>query len=385
MARQLKEANKGKNGSFKSSSDTAVYAPALADLSETPRVSPVQARRKMISPDYVNKCLTKLRIGTKPTSTTSREDETDMVSSDDEQSSYEEARHEMAERDRRRQAKSVVDKAILEAEKFKAAVDKPRGMNSIRDNPYYDQGVDDEEFLQVVSHIEDTIVSKVERGEFIELTKLLLRMRYKNKDRQRVEVVQQDGTKFLAPVDDEADLKINNVRRWEQAFRVYAAIYTRANPERSVEIWQYIENINRAASTYLWENVAAYDYQFRQLMAKNPRRPWSKTCHELWNLTLLAPLSGKTSIHGMHGNNNGANNGAQQSKRKETVCWKFNRGSCPFGSNCRFPHKCSYCFSRGHGANTCSKKQGKREGAQNTGNLVPVTNKERKDKERKDN
>ena len=93
-------------------------------------------------------------------------------------------------------------------------------------------------------------------------------------DESRMELVNREGATFFIPAGDR-EAKINNVRRWEQAFRVYATIYSRANPHRSAEIWQYIYTINLASSSYIWENVACYDYTFRQLMGQFPACSWA--------------------------------------------------------------------------------------------------------------
>ena len=108
-----------------------------------------------------------------------------------------------------------------------------------------------------------------------------------------MELVSRGGETFIMPVEN-SDHKITNVRKWEQAFRIYAAIYSQANPHRSAEIWQYVFVINSAASTYTWENVSNYDYTFRQLMAVNPSRNWSNIYLQMWNLTMrdTIPRSG---------------------------------------------------------------------------------------------
>ena len=94
---------------------------------------------------------------------------------------------------------------------------------------------------------------------------------------------------FLAPVHDR-EQKINNIRHWEQAFRIYAAIYCNANPTRAGEIWQYIYIINSAAATYQWDNIAYYNVTFRQLMSEKPGRSWGKTFVQLWQLALREPI-----------------------------------------------------------------------------------------------
>ena len=123
----------------------------------------------------------------------------------------------------------------------------------------------DNEFFHITCHIELGLKQKIERGEFVELERLLPR----------------DGNKR----------KISSVRKWEQAFRLYTAIYSRANPHRVAEIWQYVYVINLAATSYTWDNVASYDYTFRQLMSEYPDRSWALIYNQMWNLAMRDPIS----------------------------------------------------------------------------------------------
>ena len=103
-------------------------------------------------------------------------------------------------------------------------------------------------------------------------------------EENRLEWVTKDGMTFLAPQEKES--KITGIRKWDQAFRTYAAIYCNANPGRAGELWQYIYTINSAASSYQWDNVAYYDYTFRQMMSERPHSNWGKTYAQLWQLAL---------------------------------------------------------------------------------------------------
>ena len=106
------------------------------------------------------------------------------------------------------------------------------------------------------------------------------------------------------------------MRKWEQAFRIYAVIYTEHNPLRATEIWQYMHVINVAASSYQWENIASYELTFRQLMAYKPQRSWAKLYHQGWNLAMRDPVH-KGSY----------NNKPNHEKRdwRDDCCWKYNR------------------------------------------------------------
>ena len=94
--------------------------------------------------------------------------------------------------------------------------------------------------------------------------------------------------------------------------------------------------INTATSTFVWENVANYDFTFRHLIAFNPTRSWAKTYSQMWNLSMKDPIpkhsygSGGnknfqsiggvgTSKMGGHGQGSG---GPQSGKKKKAVyCW----------------------------------------------------------------
>ena len=133
------------------------------------------------------------------------------------------------------------------------------------------------------------IRDKIKRGEFVELEKLLPKERNEvMKNEGRVNLVNRDGQTYFVPHQKES--KISGVRKWEQAFRVYAAIYSQESPSRAAEIWQYVHIINMAAASYVWEDVAYYDYTFRQLMAQNPDRSWAKIYNQIWNLSMRNPI-----------------------------------------------------------------------------------------------
>ena len=218
--------------------------------------------------------------------------------------------------------------------------------------------LEDDNFFHVTCHVDKSLTEKIERGEFVELEKLLIKDKFRKRggeEHQRLEFVNHDGHTFLAPISDK-DSKIGGVRKWEQAFRVYAAIYSKANPHRVAEIWQYVHVINTAASCYIWDNVSYYDYTFRQMMSLNPNRSWAKTYNQLWNLAMTTPIQrtgfhntggqghGGHSNHGVHGSNHQGNKGhGGNNKGKRNglrPCWKFNKNqACELG--CRFDHKCS--------------------------------------------
>ena len=253
-----------------------------------------------------------------------------------------------------KQARDAADTAILNAERFKAQIQQPnRGMSEqLKYLRYLDS--DDDEFFHTTCHIELPIKERIEKGAFVELEKLLQKKLHAAQE-NRLQLVNKDGaTYFVSPIDRET--KIDNIKKWEQAFRVYTTIYCNANPNRAGEILQYVDIIHRAAAIFNWDNVARYDYVFRQLMATKPHRSWAKVYTQMWNLTLNEPLKKFNEAGNGHNIYNGHRN---NQKKKDSVCWKYNKSTCSYGKNCKFEHKCSYCGNFGHPALNCHKKQAK--------------------------
>ena len=184
---------------------------------------------------------------------------------------------------------------------------------------------------------------------------------FKNKGDRKLEILHEliSGEESTFVSLGERNL-ITNVRRWEQAFRVYAAVYSEANPARAAEIWQYMYVINTAAGSYQWDNVYEYDYTFRQLMAKKPHCSWAKTYNQAWNLCMRDPLpknSANSQAH-MHVHSNSGNSW------RDSCCWKYNRNKCKSGSGCAFDHRCTYCGAwNSHGYFNCNKRLKKQHGA----------------------
>ena len=210
---------------------------------------------------------------------------------------------------------SAANQLIVQAERFKAHVEAPKGKNyafnemmlpydyeKIRDKFVKPEGLapldneimflrnfdQDHEFFHITSQIDPNLKARIERGEFIDLERLLPKDKSlgRNDDlnKQLYNLITQGTSSFLdAPMPKNA-AKINGIRKWDQAFRVYAAIYTHANPERASEIWQYIYVIHTAAASNPWDNVYYYNVNFQELMASKPWRSWGKTYTQGWNM-----------------------------------------------------------------------------------------------------
>ena len=138
----------------------------------------------------------------------------------------------------------------------------------------------DNQFFHVTCHLDEGLKNKIQRGQYVDLEKMLPKMRGRfQQNENRMDLVYKDGHSYF--VQAASDNKITGVRKWEQAFRVYATIYCQANPLLAAEIWQYVYTINSAASAYVWDNVSQYDITFRQLMSQYPNQSWAKIYNQM--------------------------------------------------------------------------------------------------------
>ena len=396
----------------KSPSDSTLYTPALKRVSETRQANDMLNRITT----FVEGIRLESTGGTSKDHTPTREvRDTDVAAgdrrevvhreiSDAEQDDIEpRIDHEVS--DELQQARERTDQVILQAEKFKASVAAPKGKI-----PLYPFNIDakqlknefvtqkglgpidekvqwlrnwdqDDEFFHVTCHVEESLRSKIEKGEFVDLERLLPKEKGPGRmsEDSLFKFGVKDGHPYVSAANESA-VQINSVKRWDQAFRIYSAIYTEANPSRSGEIWQYIYVIHSAASSFPWENVAFYDYTFRRLMAEKPWRSWGKTYNQGWNLALKGNPNGGHSGNSFvprHHNNNANSagdygNSSKQHDWRDNCCRRFNKNRCTRPSNeCRWDHRCTYCGIWNHGKFNCRKRQAKEGGntyQRNSGN-----------------
>ena len=379
----------------KSPSDTTIYMPALAKEF----VSPTSIAQKHVGinneiSNHISNFVEKIR----GEATTSRQHTPDRGETTPNRQVRLQQRTDYDERNggkSRHKELSAAQSTIIQAEKFKAIIEPPKGKPDQGINEEISHvlpGVDtdlnsnikelidilksksgleqdnDDDFMHVTCHIDDVLRQKIGRGEFVDLERLLPKSRAQTMAGTAdddIQVIRKDGSKFILPGGDSKDNRINNIRRWEQAFRVYAAVYSEINPQRSSEIWQYVHIINTASSSYSWENVAFYDFTFRQLMERKPHRSWAKIYTQMWNLALTDQVNrGSGSFQKGNGyqqqqqaQNNQQHKTGKHGDWRDRCCWRYNKGKCTKW-NCKFDHRCNIkeCGSYSHNAQQCNKK-----------------------------
>ena len=247
------------------------------------------------------------------------------------------------------------DQMIKEAEKARARVyDMPGNMNLINS---INVAQIDEDYQMIDAHVDDSFKKKIANFEYVDFSKLIVHHRTIREDesQQRLEIITRNGMTFFEPAADKDALQVSSYSRWEQAFRVYSNILTAKYPNKATELLQYNHTIHTAAMAYVWDNVYAYDREFRQHIAKHPHRPWNVILQQAWTMILKDRLKhdGSTTHTQKH---------KQPGGRKE-ICKRFNKGRCSF--RCKFEHRCAIpkCGKFGHGAHICRMRDQSQEPA----------------------
>ena len=99
-------------------------------------------------------------------------------------------------------------------------------------------GITDDDFFHLTCHIDSNLKTKIEKGQYVDLDKLLPWEKAADgnlNNETKLEWVQSKGSMYLVPAKKTS--RINCFRRWEQAFRMCATIYCMVNPLRAREIW----------------------------------------------------------------------------------------------------------------------------------------------------
>ena len=224
-------------------------------------------------------------------------------------------------------------------------------------NEYVHSVMVDETYMLVAAHLDEGTINKIEQGKYVDFAKLLARDRLLEESEPEYKMVIKGGRSYYVPAQETTS--ISNFLKWEQAFRVYSDIYTRVHPKRAAELIQYNHVIHSISLSYTWNNVYAYDVDFRIHMGKHPARSWAIILQMSWSFRLQDKIRhGEISYNG---NRHFKPGSASKGGSREEPCRRFNRGHCTYGTKCKYDHRCSYCFKFGHHVLNCRKAAADRE------------------------
>ena len=226
----------GANGRnlIKSPSDTTIYTPALTkrqvnNTEETvDKISNFIENIRFGDSDTGRRQLTRVNDQSQP-EINNAEDEvnelSDLIEGRRNDSTSQCSREPVADLP---EAREATDRIILDAEKYKATIAPPKGMQMFQEDlrPYFKSELElrrfvdtDDDFFHMTCHVEDSLKAKIQRGEFVDLERLLLQYRNQlNNDRRPVEIVNVGGQTHIGTASQANTGKITGIRKWEQAF-----------------------------------------------------------------------------------------------------------------------------------------------------------------------
>ena len=242
---------------------------------------------------------------------------------------------------------------VRESEASKARMVMTPGNNDLLTYPHdrqrqldvdpraHQASVVDENYMTIGGHVDEGLRKKIVNHEYVDFSKLVPRNRLSREDDHRMELISKGGATFFVPVADREGSSISSFTRWEQAFRVFVNIYTRAYPHKSTELIQYNDLIYTALLSFTWDNVYRYDKEFHLHLSNYPFRNWGVILQQAWTLYLKDRIV-----------KNYENSKARQGVGKK-ICKRFNKGKCTSGFRCQFDHRCEGCGKFGHGIHIC--------------------------------
>ena len=203
---------------------------------------------------------------------------------------------------------------------------------------------------------------KIINNEYADFAKLIPKNRQSvaPEEDHLMELVSKGGCTYFVPISDRETTAIHNFGKWEQAFRVFSNVYTRAHPHRAAELVQYNHIIFTASCTFVWENVYTYDCEFRRHLSHFPSQNWGVILQQAWSMYLKDMINRDENRF-----SGGSYSGNARTKSNE-ICDRFNRGKCTNGASCKYLHKCKECGKFGHEQHICQKKK-----QNNTNNATP--------------
>ena len=184
----------------------------------------------------------------------------------------------------------------------------------------------DKNYCLVAAHIDATTKAKIVEGQYVDFSKLVSKDRVWTEEDHRVQLIMKGGSTYFVPANN-GSTSITSIHRWDQAFHVFSEIYCKAHPNRATELIQYCHVIHTAAVSYLWDNVYAYNSDFRLHLGSNAGRSWAIILQQAWSMHL------KDRIHTGDQNRQGNFSGRDRSNKND-YCRRFNKGRCTFGSKC---------------------------------------------------
>ena len=188
--------------------------------------------------------------------------------------------------------------------------------------------------------IHSKLVSRIEAGEFIEMSDLLC----DHLGSVRSEEQRLANTKRKT---------VTNILEWIKCFCIYMAVVSRRNHQKIPEMLAYLTLIIEAHMEYAGDAWLGYDRRFRQRAAADLGMSWAKIDPTLWSLAFSGRAKASRCKYCFSLTHTSANcewstpeqGGQPPMPTTGPICFDWNKDPRPGCSraNCSYQHFCYYC------------------------------------------
>ena len=215
----------------------------------------------------------------------------------------------------------------------------------------------------VVSRFQLSILRRIRRGEFVNLSLLLPHPPHLDPDHKnsRLSVATMEALRYHFPQPQQQQQRrpvhqqITNLESWLRAWSRYLHATVHYFPRKAVQMIAYQDTIISAAERYQFDGLYSYDRAFWAKLAHDPTtrwdtvddqlwsiwcstqaRPFCSRCHKFGHSVAACPAAARTFRPYQPGQ-------SPRTKDGRIIFLQFNTSSCPNPAKCKFAHVCLKC------------------------------------------
>ena len=200
----------------------------------------------------------------------------------------------------------------------------------------------DKSYSAIANHVDEQTKKKIINNEYVEFAKLIPKNKFRRLEDESSglqQVVSKGGYMYCLQLGKHKDMSgadtILNFAKWTRPSEFSHTSTLGPTLIGQPKLMQYSHTIHDAAQSFLWENVYAYDRDFRHHLSQKIGRSWGVILNQAWTFYMR-----ERSIYSMHGSGSNVQRGTP-GRPKRDMCWTYQTGKCTYGISCKYEHKCA--------------------------------------------
>ena len=193
--------------------------------------------------------------------------------------------------------------------------------------------------LDSVHELPPKLVKEILSGEFMELSKLLLK-NFNSLQPLHDYPLTLTLENSVIRVNKAKAPSITNIEEWTSAFTAYMNVIISKHPSRAAELLEYLSLIRYASKYHRGLGWCVYAVKFRQKAAANKFIKWSTIDSQLWLKTFtVAPSLMKEELGFFQSGPSSVPSTVRGNEYR--TCHNFNKGFSCARTPCPYAHKCN--------------------------------------------